>query len=638
MADEAYHIGPAAAKDSYLRGDTILDIAKKTNAKAIHPGYGFLSENADFAEMCENEGVVFIGPPASAIRSMGDKDESKKIMEKANVPVVKGYSSKNQEPEYQIFAAEAAKIGYPVIVKAVKGGGGKGMQIVRRTEDIEASVKTANDLAKKYFKDGRVLVEKYLEEPRHIEVQIFGDNYGNIIYIAERDCSVQRRHQKVIEEAPAPGITPELRHKLGTTAVNAAKAVNYRGAGTVEFIMDTDKTFYFMEMNTRLQVEHPVTEAISGLDLVELQLKVASGWKLPIKQDQVKINGHAFEARIYAEDPYSNFAPRQGTITRLFVPSGKNVRVDTGVREGDVISADYDPMIAKLIVWDTDRATALQKLLDNLRRYIVLGFPTNITFLEKIANHPEFKAGEVTTKFIETYSSDLLTNKEITPPDEVISAVTLKLLLNEHNLSIKQASTQDPYSPWNYLLGFHTGTRVIIWKTEAENNIEVTVQYLSTNSFIIQQKTGQPMKVSGTITPEGQLHIQLDNKRLNNVKVLESDDTYRLFLNDSYYCLRLWNPLFKHEEHASGMVLASLAGQVKAVLCKPNQNVKKGDPLIIVTSMKMDSLINAPVSGLIKEVNVVSEQNIQKDDQLAFIEEEEKKKHVDSKSPKTAKH
>ncbi|KAF0296227.1 Methylcrotonoyl-CoA carboxylase subunit alpha, mitochondrial [Amphibalanus amphitrite] len=370
MADEAYHIGAAASQESYLRADRILGVARRSGAQAVHPGYGFLSENTEFAEACQAAGVTFVGPPASAIRDMGIKSTSKKIMSAAGVPVIGGYHGEDQSDERLL--AEADAIGFPVMIKAVRGGGGKGMRIASTRDEFHAQLESARREATKAFGDQVMLVEKFVVDPRHVEVQVFGDQHGNYVYLHERDCSVQRRHQKIIEEAPAPGLSAEVRRELGEAAVRAARAVSYVGAGTVEFILDADHKFYFMEMNTRLQVEHPVTEMITGTDLVEWQLRVAAGERLPLLQDQIPLLGHSFEARVYAEDPRAGFMPGAGPLLHLSAPpADQHVRVETGVRQGDEVSVHYDPMIAKLVVWAEDRDLALRKLKRCLAQYAV---------------------------------------------------------------------------------------------------------------------------------------------------------------------------------------------------------------------------------------------------------------------------
>uniref|UniRef100_A0A8C9SWM5 Methylcrotonyl-CoA carboxylase subunit n=1 Tax=Scleropages formosus TaxID=113540 RepID=A0A8C9SWM5_SCLFO len=434
MADEAFHIGPAASQQSYLCMEKVMGAAKGSGAQAIHPGYGFLSENTEFAELCKREGIIFIGPPSSAIRDMGIKSTSKHIMSAAGVPIIEGYHGEDQSDEK--LRAEAARIGYPVMIKAVRGGGGKGMRIAHSEAEFQDQLESARREARKSFNDDVMLVEKFVENPRHVEVQVFGDQHGNAVYLFERDCSVQRRHQKIIEEAPGPGISPEVRKKLGEAAVRAAKAVNYVGAGTVEFIMDAQHNFYFMEMNTRLQVEHPVSEMITGTDLVEWQLRVAAGEKLPLAQEEIKLRGHSFEARIYAEDPNNGFLPGAGPLLHLSTPqSDEHTRIETGVRQGDEVSVHYDPMIAKLVVWGEDRAAALKKLRYCLRQYNIVGLSTNIDFLLHLSSHPEFKAGNVHTSFIAQHHAQLFPAPQA-PSHQVVCQAALGLLLRE------QAHTQ----------------------------------------------------------------------------------------------------------------------------------------------------------------------------------------------------
>uniref|UniRef100_A0A8C9WFE4 Methylcrotonyl-CoA carboxylase subunit n=1 Tax=Scleropages formosus TaxID=113540 RepID=A0A8C9WFE4_SCLFO len=437
MADEAFHIGPAASQQSYLCMEKVMGAAKGSGAQAIHPGYGFLSENTEFAELCKREGIIFIGPPSSAIRDMGIKSTSKHIMSAAGVPIIEGYHGEDQSDEK--LRAEAARIGYPVMIKAVRGGGGKGMRIAHSEAEFQDQLESARREARKSFNDDVMLVEKFVENPRHVEVQVFGDQHGNAVYLFERDCSVQRRHQKIIEEAP--GVKdflklPEVRKKLGEAAVRAAKAVNYVGAGTVEFIMDAQHNFYFMEMNTRLQVEHPVSEMITGTDLVEWQLRVAAGEKLPLAQEEIKLRGHSFEARIYAEDPNNGFLPGAGPLLHLSTPqSDEHTRIETGVRQGDEVSVHYDPMIAKLVVWGEDRAAALKKLRYCLRQYNIVGLSTNIDFLLHLSSHPEFKAGNVHTSFIAQHHAQLFPAPQA-PSHQVVCQAALGLLLRE------QAHTQ----------------------------------------------------------------------------------------------------------------------------------------------------------------------------------------------------
>ena len=437
MADEAYCIGPAAAAESYLKGDKILEVAKLSGAQAIHPGYGFLSENEFFARDCQKAGIEFIGPPVDAIHNMGSKSASKEIMLASNVPCVPGYHGEDQSLEK--LTSEAKQIGFPLMIKAVLGGGGKGMRIVFEEKDFKNALDSCKRESKSSFNDDRVLLERYIQRPRHIEFQVFADKFGNAVHVLERDCSVQRRHQKVLEEAPAPGMSKELRDKMGKSAVDAARAVGYVGAGTVEFIFDAETDeYFFMEMNTRLQVEHCVSEMVAKRDLVQWQLHVAAGHPLPVSQQEIEdgMSGHALEARIYAENPENDFLPCTGKILHLRPPSlgnspsTVNVRVETGVREGDEVSVFYDPMISKLVVWGSDRAHALKMMSDALSKYEIVGLPTNIPFLKRAVNHPEFAKGQVETGFIADHFNELIPGKTKVP-SHVLAIAAASHLANE---------------------------------------------------------------------------------------------------------------------------------------------------------------------------------------------------------------
>ena len=454
LADEAFFIGPGPARESYLDGDKILEAAQKASATAIHPGYGFLSENAEFAEACARAGVVFIGPPAAAIRAMGDKAQAKALMEKAGVPLVPGYHDDDQDPTR--LAEQAAMLGYPVLIKASAGGGGKGMKIAAHAAEFSAQLASAKREAFSAFGDERVLLEKYFTSTRHVEVQIFADGKGHCLHLFDRDCSIQRRHQKIIEEAPAPGLGDAVRQAMREAALAAARAIGYTGAGTVEFLLTPDDgAFYFLEMNTRLQVEHPVTEMITGLDLVEWQIRVAAGGTLPLRQDEIFARGHAIEARIYAEDPARGFLPQSGRLARFDVPEeGPNVRVDTGVRAGDTIPVDYDPLIAKLIVWDEDRVAAIRRFRAALAATRVAGVIANVDFLKAIVALADFVEGLPNTGFIEAHRGDLLPPLEAAGNDTLAMAVVG--LLSERAAAARAGAlaSADPWSPWNGQFGW----------------------------------------------------------------------------------------------------------------------------------------------------------------------------------------
>ncbi|KAG8769461.1 hypothetical protein FRC16_006700, partial [Serendipita sp. 398] len=501
-ADEAYCVGPAPSAESYLRMDKIISVAKQSGAQAIHPGYGFLSENAKFATALEEAGITFIGPPVSAITSMASKSESKDIMLSAGVPCVPGYHGSNQDPQHLL--SEARKIQFPVLIKAVLGGGGKGMRIVHSEPEFMEALESAKRESLKSFGDDNVLVEKYITKPRHIEVQVFGDMLGGAVSLWERDCSVQRRHQKIIEEAPAPNISEELRKDLCDKAVAAAKAVGYVGAGTVEFIFDDDaKTFYFMEMNTRLQVEHPVTEMITGQDLVEWQLLVAAGNPLPLTQSEIPLIGHAFEARIYAENPRNNFHPDVGKLVHLSTPiPSESVRLEEGFKQGANIEVFYDPLIAKLVVKGNDRTEALRVLRKALEEYQVVGLSTNIEFLRSLAGHPAFVDGEVETGFIPKHHSELFPPIPPAKP-EVLAQTALYIVLRDLDAerSSSSGSMASSHSPWDSLSFRRFGGDV--------HKRVVTIQSSSSDQNKDGGKTIYHVHISSTIGSHSELAHQV---------------------------------------------------------------------------------------------------------------------------------
>eukprot|EP01124_Arcella_intermedia_P016980 TRINITY_DN2360_c0_g1_i1.p2 TRINITY_DN2360_c0_g1~~TRINITY_DN2360_c0_g1_i1.p2 ORF type:complete len:734 (-),score=144.20 TRINITY_DN2360_c0_g1_i1:2245-4179(-) len=619
MADEAYRIGPAAALESYLNSTKILDVAKTHQVDAIHPGYGFLSENEHFANACERENIIFVGPPSSAIRSMGSKSESKEIMIKAGVPVVPGYHGEDQTLER--FQKEAQRIGYPLMIKAVLGGGGKGMRIVDHPSKLEEAMEACIQEAKKSFKDDKILMEKYIRRSRHIEIQVFADSLGNIVYLFERDCSVQRRHQKVIEEAPAPLMTPELRAKMGDAAVKCAAAVNYRGAGTVEFIFDVDSgEFYFMEMNTRLQVEHPVTEMITKQDLVQWQLLVAQGKPLPLRQAELAIHGHAFEARIYAENPDKGFLPGTGTLDFLVPPKAtQHVRIDTGVRQGDDVSPFYDPMIAKLIVWDNDRIGALTRLRSALADYNIGGLHTNIPFLRRLASHKQFEAGIVDTSFIPNYQNDLLLNRNTRIPLEAVVITQFALFLSK--LKLKN-NPNEPYSPWNSTHGFrinhaHTypvysseiqldflGDQFRKFRTQIsfaqQDTFNVTVEqsYGDATNSEAYEKPVQFQNVYGTYS-NGSLDIYING---SEIKAAVAISNAGITTNYSEGCFQFTYKPYETAPVERGSLESKLPGTVEQVKVVEGQNVKAGDTLIVLESMKMMYPITSPVDGKVQKI------------------------------------
>ncbi|MBZ9814980.1 acetyl/propionyl/methylcrotonyl-CoA carboxylase subunit alpha [Mesorhizobium sp. CA7] len=589
MADEAVHIGPSPVGQSYLRGDRIVAAALATGAEAIHPGYGFLSENPDFVDQATAAGLVFIGPSAASIRAMGLKDAAKRLMEKAGVPVVPGYHGEAQE--IVLLASKAREIGYPVLIKARAGGGGKGMRRVDHPDDFSEALSSARREAKAAFGDDRVLVEKYVDKPRHIEVQVFGDNFGNVVHLFERDCSAQRRHQKVIEEAPAPGMTPALRKAMTEAAVKAAKAINYSGAGTIEFIVDASQglkadRFWFMEMNTRLQVEHPVTEMVTGVDLVEWQLRVASGETLPKMQNEIALSGHAFEARLYAEDAARGFLPATGTLHHLkfpdAAPEGAAIRIETGVRAGDAISPFYDPMIAKLVAHGKDRASALGTLREMLARTEVAGSTVNTAFLAALAADADFAAGDLDTGLIGRHQAALTA---IAPPsDETIAAAALAAAD-----TAVPTSAADPWSTLSSYAHFHPLSRRTRLRY-GEENILARVSARSDGRFQVALEA--PHDAVNTHDLRTMPHAA---RWPGHVTVFEGAVGYTFTVPD---------PLAKADEAgaASGSLRAPMPGLVKLVRAAAGDAVIKGQPLLILEAMKMEHMIAAPHDGVIAEI------------------------------------
>ena len=600
LADEAVLIGPAPARESYLVAERILDAAKKTGAQAVHPGYGFLSENEAFAEACAAAGIAFIGPPVAAISAMGSKSAAKSLMEKAGVPLVPGYHGDKQDAAF--LEQEAGRIGYPVLIKASAGGGGKGMRIVGKAADFAAALASCKREAASSFADDKVLIEKYLVRPRHIEIQVFGDTQGNCVYLFERDCSVQRRHQKVLEEAPAPGMTAERRAAMGKAAVEAAKAVGYVGAGTVEFIAEQDGRFYFMEMNTRLQVEHPVTEMITGLDLVEWQLRVAAGEPLPLEQEQLGLRGHALEARIYAEDPDKGFLPSTGRLIHLAPPAESlNVRIDTGVEEGDEITPHYDPMIAKLIVWDADRERALARMLQSLAQYRVVGVSSNVDFLSRLVACPAFANADLDTGLIERERAFLFPEGVEAPAEVFLVAALAELLREEEGARTAAVAGADPHSPWHLRDGWRLNAshrRALLFR-HGETEKAVSVGYV---------RGGYALELDGIATPargertgHSMLRIELGGMRLP-ATVIASGEKRHVFLHGRAWQLACVDPLYHAGEGVGegGGLAAPMPGKVISLIAQPGSEVAQGAPLLILEAMKMEHTIAAPAKGTLK--------------------------------------
>lgn len=637
LADEAVPIGKAPATDSYLNVERLLAAATQSGADAVHPGYGFLSENAEFARRCDQQGIAFIGPPAAAIDAMGSKSAAKTIMEQAGVPLVPGYHGADQSEQSLIAAAE--QIGYPVMLKAVHGGGGKGMRIVTQAKDLPEAIRSARREGEKAFGSGDLLIEKYVIGPRHVEIQVFADQHGNTLYLAERDCSIQRRHQKVIEEAPAPGVSEALRTAMGQAAVRAAEAIDYVGAGTVEFLLDTEGNFYFMEMNTRLQVEHPVTEMITGVDLVAWQLLVASGEPLPTSQSEVTITGHAMEARIYAEDPDQGFLPATGTLDCLITPpTSKTVRIDTGVVQGDTVSMHYDPMIAKLVVWGPTRKAAAQRLAQALADYRIVGVTTNIGFLFRLVSHPAFVEAQLDTGFIEHHHDDLF------PAANQSDAAQVAMVAIIHALQLRQhqGAQQDP---WSSLVGWRLNqpTALVVEINGPHNDrwqCQLTVD-TAPHKVDSQQKvvgTGPLSAASGVLTVRSvdgssaspqPWQAFLWSRREPDESGVETGPGNEITVTlghqrhaAGFYCTSSSNhelTLFSHgqtlhfacqpaDEHASGAIdkehslVAPMNGTLVSILIKTGQPVTIGTPLVVMEAMKMEHTIRAPSDGEVEAI------------------------------------
>ena len=601
MADEAVAIGPPPARESYLVGERILAAARATGAEAIHPGYGFLSENADFAEACVKAGLVFIGPPASAIRAMGDKAASKALMEKAGVPIVPGYHGAEQGEKK--LAQESARIGFPVLIKASAGGGGKGMRVVERAADFAAALGSAKREAAAAFGDDRVLIEKYLTRPRHIEVQVFADGAGNTVHLFERDCSIQRRYQKVIEEAPAIGLDPKRRGKLCAAAVAAAKAVGYVGAGTVEFIV-SDELFAFMEMNTRLQVEHPVTEAITGLDLVEWQLRVAAGEDLPLDQERIVTRGHAIEARLYAEDPRRDFLPATGRLDTLMPPAtSARLRIDTGVRAHDAISIHYDPLIAKLIVWGEDRPAAVRQLAAALARYRIAGLTTNREFLYRVATHAAYDAGELDTGFIPRHREALLPMPQPAPV-AALAAASLARVLDQSAAAAKPGDGGDLWSPWCRRDGWRLNGATyqdVSW-LDGEDARLVRVHYLPAGYRL--EIDGRQIAASAEWEAGSAIALVLDGTR-RRADVLRQGESVTVLLDGLEHRLQHVDPLSPTVvvDETGGRLTAPMPGKVIEVKTAAGRRVRRGEPLLVLEAMKMEHTVVAPADGLVEAVH-----------------------------------
>ena len=606
LADEAYRLGPPPAAESYLNASRLLKIAKAAGAQAIHPGYGFLAENAGFAEACAKAGIVFIGPPPDAIRAMGSKSAALELMSKAGVPVLPGYRGKDQSDEALTKAAN--DIGFPLMVKPTAGGGGKGMRIVTSAAGLKSAIDSSRREAVAAFGDGELLLERYLKTARHVEVQVFADTHGNTVHLYERDCSIQRRHQKVIEEAPAPGLSNALRERIGAVAVRAAESIGYLGAGTVEFLFDPDAAkkkvgsgdpFYFMEMNTRLQVEHPVTEMVLGLDLVEWQLKVAAGEPLPKTSAELNLSGHAVEARVYAEDPERGFLPASGRLSHLRTPDGPGVRVDTGVRQGDVIGVHYDPMIAKLIAHGRDRAEAIRRLGRALEGYEILGVTTNVAYLSRIVSHPSYAAADIDTGFIERHGQSLRRAEEQNSDAAVIAV----LYLHARDAIPGQSPVLNTRSPWARLRGFRLNADAFE-QVRLRSGEEVRVFTLRRSGTGVEIRNGDDVfECSARVDDDGGFDARVNGRSVRAAASVAQGQVDLWFEGRSHR-FEMVDP---NERRAAaqtghGHLTAPMPGKIIAVLVETGAEVSRGQPLVTMEAMKMEHTVAAPFDGVVETI------------------------------------
>ncbi len=606
LADEAHRLGPAPAAESYLSADRLLEAARQSGAEAIHPGYGFLSENAGFADACTGAGLVFVGPSAAAIRRMGSKIESKRLAEAAGIPVVPGHNGVSQARSDLKAAAE--DVGYPLVIKADAGGGGRGMRVVQDPSGFDAALDSASREAKAAFGDGRVLLERYISHPRHVEVQVFGDAAGHMVHLFERDCSVQRRHQKVLEESPAPGLSDALRASLCKAAVDLAGAIGYTGAGTVEFIVEGGGAgaFYFLEMNTRLQVEHPVTEMVTGLDLVEWQLRVAAGEDLPLGQSQIRCRGHAVEARLYAENPRRKFLPSVGPLTHLRMPADSDaVRVDTGVRAGDAVSRYYDPMIAKIVARGDDRDVALNRLEQALRATEVVGVATNREFLAAVAAHPVFREGRMDTAFIDSHLEALTGHAALSIIDALALAAFYELEARAAEVAARSRRSGDPYSPWDRIDAwrlFGPGRTRLRYR---DGDKHVTVRAMTGAGHYMLGLPDRRLRVSGAIEADGAMRLRLDDSRQIRGRVVADGAARHVFADglERHFVLEDPDALSAAHEAGAGRLTAPLPATVTAVHVEAGRSVTRGQPLIVLEAMKMEHVIAAPRDGKIAAVH-----------------------------------
>ena len=619
-ADEAYYIGTAPATQSYLSIDTIISVARQSRAEAIHPGYGFLSENADFVEACERAGIIFIGPPAPAMRLMGSKIAAKQLAQSVGAPTIPGYDGESQEEA--VLINEAQRIGFPLLIKASAGGGGKGMRIVQALTDFKEHLAGAQREALASFGDATVFLEHLIQNPRHVEIQVLGDIFGNLVYLGERECSIQRRHQKIVEESPSVALTPALRAKMGETAVRIANAAGYVNAGTLEFLLDTDKQFYFLEMNTRLQVEHPVTELVTGIDLVRHQLQIAAGQPFGLTQEQINPHGHAIEVRLYAEDPENNFLPSTGTVTRFIKPDGPGIRIDSGIESGDEITQYYDPMIAKLIGYGEDRRTAIERLQAALRQTVVFGVKTNAALLLTIATHPAFQEGLTFTSFLEDYElisttpstqekirQEQGTSKKETLHHALLAAAMFDMVRPGDDLSFRNG--QSPPNPWHILGPWRIigeARSISYTYQEEKHRVSISSSQDETGAWNTQVDAQPAEKISCVFGNNDRMLLRWGTKQLR-VHVRESGGETHVILDGQHYCFERRQPPDVDSAAHSGNVAhlqkaltAPMAGTIVKVQVHDGELVQHRQVLVILSAMKMEHTIIAPYEGKVRKV------------------------------------
>ncbi len=624
LADEAHLIGGPLPSESYLRGNVIIDIAKQSGAQAVHPGYGFLSENAEFADAVENAGLTFIGPKAASMRKMGSKAGAKELMQQHGVPVVPGYTGEDQNTTH--LQAQADRIGYPLMIKAAHGGGGKGMRIVRTSEDFVAALESCQREARNAFGKDRVLLERYIERPRHIEIQVFADNHGNTIHLNERECSAQRRYQKIIEESPSPFLTPALRKAMGEAAVKAAEAIDYRNAGTVEFIVAQNGEYFFMEINTRLQVEHPVTEMTTGLDLVEWQLQIALGKPLPIDQSQVIQRGHAIEVRLYAEDPAQGFLPGSGKLDLLRLPTpGEHVRIDAGVIQGDTVTIFYDPMIAKLIVWDIDRPHALARLRDALAQTQIIGPKSNIAFLESLIRHHEIINGTIDTGYLDRALDEVLIPGKAADRIVVVMATAACLHFDESQHRMIAQSSNDANSPWYCADGWrlgHSGERIL---SLDDGQTSHSVYASGYNGFYQLRCGNQSIELAHLYRDNDWLCAHIDGQAY---RMRAAADTNSVFVHDStkrwlFNRVNAFQYVSKEQTSSAKHLHAPMPGRIVVIHTETGKQVNEGDVIAVMEAMKMELSLKSPRDGIIAEVRVTIGDFVEADTLLISFSEEQ---------------